>query len=137
MNLLPGFPIEENGGLRVAFYILLPSGFTGGGVIPVDALLQAVNSSKSELEAVLGVKIAEIKKGLEPTDTPTYTTSNATTVTLSPTSSGSVPSTGPSVASTGPTEIGEEANDDWKYIVVGVVVGVVIIVILAGVIYYV
>ena len=124
MNLVPGFPKPENDDLRVAFYI------AWDGVIPVDALLQAVNRSKSELEAALGVKISEIKKGLEPTNTPTYPTSNATTVTSSTTSRGSVPSTGP-------TEIGEEANDDWKYIVVGVVVGAVIIFILGGVIYYV
>lgn len=130
MNLVPGFPIQENDDLRVAFYIRLPSGITGDGVIPVNALLQAVNSSKSELEAALGVKIGEIKKGLEPTNTPTYPASNATTVTSSITSRGSVPSTGP-------TEIGEEANDDWKYIVVGVVVGAVIIFIFGGVIYYV
>ena len=131
VNLVPGFPIQENDGLRVAFYIRLPSVIARDGVIPVDALLQAVNRSKSELEAALGVKISEIKKGLEPTNTPTYPTSNAnnaTTVTSSTTSRGSVPSTGP-------TEIGEEANDDWKYIVVGVVVGAVIIFILGGVIY--
>ena len=128
MNLVPGFPIQENDGLRVAFYIRLPSVIARDGVIPVDALLQAVNRSKSELEAALGVKISEIKKGLEPTNAPTYPTSNATTVTSSTTSRGSVPSTGP-------TEIGEEANDDWKYIVVGVVVGAVIIFILGGVIY--
>lgn len=112
----------------MAFYIRLPSEIARDGVIPVDALLQAVNRSKSELEAALGVKISEIKKGLEPTNAPTYPTSNATTVTSSTTSRGSVPSTGP-------TEIGEEANDDWKYIVVGVVVGAVIIFILGGVIY--
>lgn len=126
MNLVPGFPKQENDGLRVAFYIRLPSEIAG--VIPVDALLQAVNRSKSELEAALGVKIGEIKKGSEPTKTPTYPASNATTVTSSTTSRGSVPSTGP-------TEIGEEANDEWKYIVVGVVVGAVIIFILGGVIY--
>lgn len=130
MNLLPGFPIEENNVLRVAFYILLPSGIAGGAVIPVDALLQAVNSSKSELEAALGVVIAEIKKGLEPTNPPTSPTSNATTITSSPSSS-------EAVTQSATIKVAEEANDDWKYIVVGVVVGALIIAILGGVIFYV
>ena len=138
MNLLPGFPIEENNVLRVAFYILLPSGIAGGAVIPVDALLQAVNSSKSELEATLGVVIAEIKKGPEPTNPPTSPTSNATTITSSPSSSEAVTQSATiKVAESATIKVAEEANDDWKYIVVGVIVGALIIAILGGVIFYV
>ncbi|XP_078349351.1 mucin-like protein [Oculina patagonica] len=116
VHLLPGFPVEENSFLRVAFYILLPSFLQSSGVIPAAALVQVVNNAKSELQTVFGVPISEITKTYVPTTT--GPPANATNVTTSQ------PTTQPATIST------TEKSDDWKWIVIGVVVGVVVIVII-------
>lgn len=121
VHLLPGFPVQDSSSLRVAFYILLPSlVIPGGGVIPVDTLLQVVNISKSDLEAALGVTIAEIKKA--PTHSPPPSQASNVTSKSSPASTST---TQTSIITT----IGPETTDDWK-IIVGVVVGVLVIVII-------
>ncbi|XP_078352119.1 mucin-like protein [Oculina patagonica] len=117
VHLLPGFPVEENSFLRVAFYILLPSFLQSSGVIPAAALVHVVNNAKSELQTVFGVPISEITKTYVPTTT--GPPANATNVTTSQ------PTTQPATISTTETE-----SDDWKWIVIGVVVGVVVIVII-------
>ena len=108
--------MEQNSSLRVAFYILLPSFLQSSGVIPADALAQVVNNTKSELQAVFGKPISEIKLTYVPTTAapPTNMTTsiNVTTTQL------------PATIST------TEKSDDWKWIVIGVVVGVVVIVII-------
>ena len=116
VHLLPGFPREENNFLRVVFYVLLPSVIQGGGVIPVATLLQVVNNSKSDLEALFGVSIAEIKLGVMTTTPPPSTQNNTSATTQGPTQSSTVGT------------VGEDSNDDWKWIVIGVVIGVVVIV---------
>ena len=122
VHLLPGFPVQDNSFLRVAFYVLLPSFIQGGAVIPVATLLQVVNNSKSELEAVFGVPIAQIKLGYVATIPPTNQTSNVTTTASTTTQA-------PTITTT------EKASDDWKWIVIGVVVGVVVIVIIIVTVY--
>jgi len=57
VHLLPGFPVEENSALKVAFYILLPSFLQSSGIIPAAALEQVVNNVKSDLESALGFNI--------------------------------------------------------------------------------
>lgn len=115
--MLPGFPVEENSFLKVAFYILLPSFLQSSGVIPAAALAQVVNNAKSELQTVFGVPISEIKLTYVPTTT--GPPANVTNVTTS-----SQPTTQT------PTINTTEKSDDWKWIVIGVVVGVVVIVII-------
>jgi len=128
VHLLPGYPLEENSALRLAFYILLPSFLQSSGIIPAAVLAQVVNDVKSDLETVLGYTISEIKLTHEPTTTtaPPAPT-NATNVTTSE----QPQTTGP--ASTVTTT--EKTDDDWKWIVIGVVVGVVVIVIIILVVY--
>ena len=129
VHLVSGFPVQDVDALRVAFYILLPSGIAGGGIIPLVALLQVVNISKSELETALGVIVVEIK-GLQLT-TPAPSTSGTSLVTneSSTVANDTQPTT---IASE--TTIGPETSDDWK-IAVGVVVGVLVIVIIGVVIF--
>ena len=122
VHLLPGFPVQDNSFLRVAFYVLLPSFVQGGGVIPAATLLQVVNDSKSDLEAVFGVPIGEIKLGYVATNPPTNPTNQSTTP---------VTTTSPTVATT------DKTNDEWKWIVIGVVVGAVVIAVIAVVVYFV
>lgn len=126
VHLLPGFPVEENSALRVAFYILLPSFFTSSGIIPAAALAQVVNDAKSDLQTVLGFAISEVKlTHVATTVTATPVPTNATNVTT--TEQTTVPAT--TVTTT------EKTSDDWKWIVIGVVVGVVVIVIIVVIVY--
>lgn len=120
--------MEQNSGLRVAFYILLPSFFGGSGVIPAAALEQVVNDVKSDLEAVLGFPISEIElTHVSTTATATPVPTNATTTNV--TTSAQTTSPAATVTTT------EKSNDDWKWIVIGVVVGAVIIAIIIVVVY--
>lgn len=120
--------MEQNSGLRVVFYILLPSFFGGSGVIPAAALEQVVNDVKSDLEAVLGFPISEIElTHVSTTATATPVPTNATTTNV--TTSAQTTSPAATVTTT------EKSNDDWKWIVIGVVVGAVIIAIIIVVVY--
>ena len=122
--------MEENSALRVAFYILLPSFFQSSGIIPAAALEQVVKDVKSDLQAVLGFNISEIKLTHVPTTaTAAPVPTNATNVTTSAEPQTTTPAT--TVTTT------EKTNDDWKWIVIGVVVGVVVIVIIILVVYFV
>lgn len=123
VHLLPGFPREDNNLLRVVFYVLLPSVIPGGGVIPVATLLQVVNNSKSDLEALFGVRIVEIKLGVVPTTLTPSTQNSTSATTQAPTQSSTVGT------------IGEDSSDDWKWIVIGVVIGVVVIICVVIVVY--
>lgn len=119
VHLLPGFPVEEGNSLKIAFYIVLPSFLKSIGVIPVNALATVINNTKSELEQVFGVPISEIKLVIvSTTPSPPTTTSNVTTV--------------PPTTTTQPVTITttEKTSDDWKWIVIGVCVGVAVIVII-------
>ena len=128
VHLLPGFPVEENSALRVAFYILLPSFLQSSGVIPAAALEQVVNDAKSDLQTALGFNISEIKlTHVATTVTATPVPTNATNVTIPQQPQTTVSAT--TVTTT------EKTDDDWKWIVIGVVVGVVVIVIIIVVVY--
>ena len=128
VHLLPGFPVEENSALRVAFYILLPSFLQSSGVIPAAALQQVVNDSKSDLETALGATISDIKlTHVATTVTAPPVPTNATNVTTS-----AQPQTSSQPATVTTTE---KTDDDWKWIVIGVVVGLVVIVIIILVVY--
>lgn len=121
--------MEQNSGLRMAFYILLPSFFTSSGIIPAAALEQVVNNVKLDLEAVLGFPISEIElTHVSTTATATPMPTNATTVT-NVTTSAQTNSPATTVSTT------EKSNDDWKWIVIGVVVGALVIVIIIVVVY--
>lgn len=121
--------MEQNSGLRVAFYILLPSFFAGSGIIPAAALEQVVNDVKSDLEAVLGFPISEIElTHVSTTATATPVPTNATTD-INVTTSAQTTSPAATVTTT------EKSNDDWKWIVIGVVVGAVVIAIIIVVVY--
>lgn len=128
VHLLPGFPVEESSALRVAFYILLPSFLQSSGPIPAAALEQVVNNAKSDLQTVLGATISEIKlTHVATTVTASPVPTNATNVTTS-----AQPQTTSQPATVTTTE---KTDDDWKWIVIGVVVGLVVIVIIGLVVY--
>ena len=109
--------MQDNNDLRISFYVLLPSNIQGGAVISAATLLQVVNISKSKLEALLGAPINEIKLGYVATST--TPTGNATTPSV----------TQPSQTIPAPTDK-EENDNDWKWIVIGVVLGALVIVII-------
>ena len=115
--------MEENSTLRVVFYILLPSFLQSSGIIPAAALAQVVNNAKSDLQAVLGYNISEIKlTHVATTVTAPPVPTNATNVTTSD----QPQTTGPAATVT----TTEKTDDDWKWIVIGVVVGVAVIVLI-------
>ena len=126
VHLLPGFPLEENSSLRIAFYILLPSFLQNSGVIPASALAQVVNNAKSDLQTVFGVPISDIKLTYVPTTTAAPTNASVTNVT----NVTNVTTTSQPTTDQAPTVATTEKSDDWKWITIGVVVGVVVVVII-------
>ena len=131
VHLLPGFPVQDNSSLRIAFYVLLPSNIQGGAVIPAAILLQVVNTSQSALEAVFGSAIS----GLKLNYVSTRPAPNATNMTTPLTTPLTTPSTTQELQTTNlsPTDA---SSDDWKWIVIGVIFGALFIVIIAIIIYF-
>lgn len=126
VHLLPGYPLQDNSSLRIAFYVLLPSNIQGGAVIPAAILLQVVNTSKSALEAVFGSAISGLKLNYVATS-PAPNATNMTTPLTTPLTTQELQTTNLALA--------DASNDDWKWIVIGVILGALFIVIIAIVIY--
>lgn len=106
VHLLPGYPKNSSDSLQVAFYVKQPAGgFIGNNsVLHRDTLVAIIIDYKSDIEKAIGANITDIETLFKPS-----------TTTESPTA--------------GPAE---PADDDWKWIVIGVVIGVVVIIILIG-----
>ncbi|CAH3024316.1 unnamed protein product [Porites evermanni] len=128
VHLLPDFPVQDNSSLRIAFYVLLPSNIQGGAVIPAAILLQVVNTSKSALEAVFGSAISGLKLNYVATS-PAPNATNMTTPLTTPSTTQELQTT--------KLPLTDASNDDWKWIVIGVILGALFIVIIAIVIYFV
>ena len=110
VHLLPGYPNNESVPLAVAFYVQQPPGlFIGNNsILPSNTLVDIIVLYKSEFEGAIGATISSIKALFTPTGT--------TATTRKP--------------------IEESENNNWKWIVIGVIVGVfVIILIIAFVIW--
>lgn len=127
VHLLPGFPVQDISSLRIAFYVLLPSSIQGGAVIPAAILLQVVNTSKSALEAVFGSAVSGLKLNYVATS-PAPNATNMTTPLTTPSTTQELQTTNLS-----PTDA---SSDDWKWIVIGVILGALFIVIIAIIIYF-
>ena len=109
VNLLPGYPNNSTGTYLLAFYIEQPLGLFIGNVsvLPRETLLEIVLKHKSALEKALGTNITGVELFLK------LTTTSATSL---------------------PT-IEEKSNDSWKWIVIGVCVGVVVIIVVIMIVF--
>ena len=101
VHLIPGYPNNASDSLLVAFYVQQPLGqFIGNvSVLPSDTLLDIVLNNTVQLEAAIGARILRVEVLFKPTTSPTKEKP------VEPTSS----------------------NDNWKWIVIGVSAGLVII----------
>ena len=105
VHLLPGYPSNGSVSRAVAFYVQQPPGvFTGNNsVLPSNTLVDIVVLYKSELEGAIGATISSVKALFTPTRTTTTTTRKP---------------------------IEESENNNWKWIVIGVIVGVLFIILI-------
>ena len=104
VHLLPGYPSNGSVSRAVAFYVQQPLGlFIGNNsVLPSNTLVDITVLYKSELEGAIGATISSIKALFTPTGT--------TTTTRKP--------------------IEESENNNWKWIVIGVIVGIFFIILI-------
>ena len=104
VHLLPGYPSNGSVSRAVAFYVQQPPGlFIGNNsVLPSNTLVDITVLYKSELEGAIGATISSIKALFTPTRT--------TTTTRKP--------------------IEESENNNWKWIVIGVIVGIFFIILI-------
>ena len=105
VHLLPGYPSNGSVSRAVAFYVQQPPGlFIGNNsVLPSNTLVDIVALYKSELEGAIGATISSVKALFTPTGTTTTTTRNP---------------------------IEESENNNWKWIVIGVIVGIFFIILI-------
>ena len=106
VHLLPGYPTNASGPVLVAFYVQQPLGLFIGNVsvLPSNTLLDIVVLYKTELEGAIGANITDLKAlFILPTTLPTFEQSEAST------------------------------SDLWKWVAIGVSVGVVVIILVIGV----
>ena len=108
VHLLPGYPSNGSVSLAVAFYVQQPPGlFIGNNsILPSHTLVDIIVLYKSELESAIGATISSVKALFTPT---------GTTTTRKP--------------------IEESENNNWKWIVIGVIVGIFFIILIAFVIW--
>ena len=108
VHLLPGYPSNGLVSLAVAFYVQQPPGlFIGNNsILPSHTLVNIIVLYKSELEGAIGATISSVKALFTPT---------GTTTTMKP--------------------IEESENNNWKWIVIGVIVGIFFIILIAFVIW--
>ena len=106
VHLLPGYPSNASGSLLVAFYVQQPLGIFIGNisVLPANTVLDIIRMYKSELESAIGANISDVKALFTPT------------------------------MSTTEREIEQSSGNNWKWIVVGVSIGVVVIILIIGVV---
>ena len=104
VHLLPGYPSNGSVSRAVAFYVQQPPGlFIGNNsVLPSNTLVDITVLYKSELEGAIGATISSVKALFTPTGT--------TTTTRKP--------------------IEESENNNWKWIVIGVIVGIFFIILI-------
>ena len=105
VHLLPGYPSNGSVSRAVAFYVQQPLGlFIGNNsVLPSNTLVDIVALYKSELEDAIGATISSVKALFTPTGTTTTTTRNP---------------------------IEESENNNWKWIVIGVIFGIFFIILI-------
>ena len=105
VHLLPGYPSNDSVSRAVAFYVQQPPGlFIGNNsVLPSNTLVDIVVLYKSELEGAIGATISSVKALFTPTGTTTTTTRNP---------------------------IEESENNNWKWIVIGVIFGIFFIILI-------
>ena len=128
--------------MRIAFYILLPLYLTSGGVIPVNALETVIKNNKAELERVLGVLETVIKNNKAELErvlgVPISEIKSAIALTTpsSPTTTSNMTTAPPNITTRSVTiATTEKTNDDWKWIVIGVCVGVLVLVLIAVIVF--
>ena len=111
VHLLPGYPSNGSVSRAVAFYVQQPPGlFTGNNsVLPSNTLVDIVVLYKSELEGAIGANISSIKALFTPTGTTTTTTRKP---------------------------IEESENNNWKWIVIGVIVGILFIILVIAFVFW-
>ena len=116
VHLLPGYPSNGSVSRAVAFYVQQPPGlFIGNNsVLPSNALVDITVLYKSELEGVIGANISSIKALFTPNGTTTTTTT--TTTTRKP--------------------IEESENNNWKWIVIGVIVGILFFILVIAFVFW-
>ena len=104
VHLLPGYPSNGSVSRAVAFYVQQPRGlFIGNNsILPSNTLVDITVLYKSELEGAIGATISSVKALFTPTGT--------TTTTRKP--------------------IEESENNNWKWIVIGVIVGIFFIILI-------
>ena len=102
VHLLPGYPSNGSVSRAVAFYVQQPRGlFIGNNsILPSNTLVDITVLYKSELEGAIGATISSVKALFTPTGTTTTTTTTAR------------------------KPIEESENNNWKWIVIGVIVGI-------------
>ena len=105
VHLLPGYPSNASVPLAVAFYVQQPPGlFIGNNsILPSNTLVDIIVLYKSKLEGAIGATFSSIKALFTPTGTTTTTTRKP---------------------------IEESENNNWKWIVIGVIVGIFFIILI-------
>ena len=103
IHLLPDYPTNSSGLLYVAFYVQQPVGqyVSNASALPHRILVQIIVIHKGEIEAAIGANISGIEAWFKPGE-PTFS---------------------PTVGT------GEPAAKEWKWIIIGVIVGGVFLVI--------
>ena len=99
VHLLPGYPNNASGTILVAFYIQQPLGvFVGNqSVLPSSTLLNIVRKHKSEIDSAIGANISKVEALSGPPSTPPADTLR-------------------------PVQLTSD-KDDWKWIIIGVLGG--------------
>ena len=99
VHLLPGYPEQNGSALLVRVYVQMPLGFTVE-VLPATALVQVVLYSQEGLESSINKTIGGV--------TIVHVTETTTLATAIPTEAG-------------------EKSETWKWVVIGVVVALVLV----------
>ena len=101
VHLLPGYPNNASGTILIAFYIQQPLGLFIGNqsVLPSSTLLNIVLKHKSEIDSAIGANISKVEALSGPPSTPPADTDTLRPVQLT------------------------SDKDDWKWIIVGVLGG--------------
>ena len=110
VHLLPGYPSNASGSLQVAFYVQQPLGLFIGNIsaLPRSTLAYIVTTRKSDLETAIGANISDVEVLFKP----------------------ATPTTSPTARPV------EPSNNDWKWILIGVVVGAVVIILILLIVFW-
>lgn len=118
VHLLPGYPKNTSGSLRVAFYVQQPrSLFIGNAsILPGETLVNIVETYKSEIETAIGANISRVQAFIQSLLTPTTTSPTTLPTTLPMT-----------IPTTLPTKV-PDSNYTTKWIAIGVGIGVFVLI---------